>query len=59
MEKVIAKATIIPNWKSGEGMRKINDYFLGGPGHWSDYVWVFGTLSFGIGAVIYVWNQIQ
>lgn len=40
-------------------MKRLNNYFFGGTTHWTDYVWFYGTILFGIGMVVYTLAKIH
>lgn len=40
-------------------MKRLNEYFFGGEAHWTDYMWFYGTIAFGILITLYLFIHIN
>jgi len=40
-------------------MKWLNEYFFGGQAHWSDYLWFYGTIAFGLLTVVFLYFHIN
>lgn len=59
MEQVDVKTKIITFWKCGEGVKWLNELFFAGEAHWTDYLWFYGTIAYGLLVVVFLYFHIN
>jgi len=58
MAQVDADSKVVVIGK-GDSMKWLNEYFFGGQAHWSDYLWFYGTIAFGLLTVVFLYFHIN